>query len=39
LDALRIERDEVLRVLVAAEFLVGGLHQHKGQWRRHANER
>jgi hypothetical protein len=37
LDALGAEFDEGLRLLTMATLLAGGLHQHKGQWRRRRN--
>ena len=38
LDALAVELEEGLTLLARATFLAGGLHQHKGQWRRRRHE-
>lgn len=37
LATLAKELDEGLAVLATATFLAGGLHQHKGQWRKRRN--
>jgi hypothetical protein len=37
LDSLGAEFDEGLRLLTMATLLAGGLHDHKGQWRRRRN--
>lgn len=34
LDALAYELESSLELLTMATFLAGGLHQHKGQWRK-----